>query len=131
MEGLTTRDGTTFPALGLRAEATTATACSHMYKNVVEAVKLELQTIQASGESPELDVDRIELSLWAMHVSHACHMHEPAGIWNCDVWSAARVDAAHIYHFGASVVVHLFRGASVYSTLCQSSKLIYAWTLTC
>ena len=63
MEGLTTRDGTTFPALGLRAEATTATACSHMYKNVVEAVKLELQTIQASGESPELDVDRIELSL--------------------------------------------------------------------
>ena len=44
-----------------RAEATTA--CSHLYKNVVEAVKLELQTIQASGESSELDVDRIELSL--------------------------------------------------------------------
>ena len=34
-----------------------------------------------------------------MHVSHACHMHEPgtdARIWTCDVWWAAHIGAAHI-----------------------------------
>ena len=34
-----------------------------------------------------------------MHVSHACHMHEPGTdvrIWTCDVWCAAPAGAAHI-----------------------------------
>ena len=34
-----------------------------------------------------------------MHVSHACHMHEPgtdARIWTCDVWWAAHLGATFV-----------------------------------
>ena len=43
--------------------------------------------------------DTFESLCCEMHVSHACHMHEPgtdARIWTCDVWWAALIGAAHI-----------------------------------
>ena len=54
-----------------------------------------------------------------MHVSHACHMHEPgtdARIWTCDVWWAPRVGAAHI----CNIVWCICLSNSVYTLGCGS-----------
>ena len=60
-----------------------------------------------------VDVHHKWPSCCEMHVSHACHMHEPgtdARIWTCDVWWAAHIVT--------------LSGASVYPTL----LIFVVWT---